>query len=124
LKINIPDELLQLKSNIIDGMIRYIATDNDSFNAGYSKEDIDKCDAILTDYITAVLTPAIYGNTDKIMAIVKKAVLSLNELNENCNYSLIETDEREDICEYIINTAAKAGLESEEYDITEEWREW
>jgi hypothetical protein len=124
LKNTIPDELLELKGDIIDGMISYMETDDDDFNTDYTKEDIDKCDAILVKYITAVLTPATYGDTEKIMAAVKEAVLSLNALNEKCDHSLIETDQREGICELIIRAATKVGLESEEYDITEEWREW
>jgi hypothetical protein len=121
---NIPDELLELKSDILDGMISYIEVDDDKFDSVYSREDVDKCDAILIKYMTAVLTPAIYGDNEKIMAAVEDAVLCLNALNENCEHSLIETDQREGICEFIISVAAKAGLESEEYDITEEWREW
>ena len=121
---NIPDELLELKSDILDGMISYIEVDDDKFDSCYSREDVDKCDAILIKFMTAVLTPAIYGDNEKIMAAVEDAVLCLNALNESCEHCLIETDQREGICEFIINVAAKAGLESEEYDITEEWRDW
>jgi hypothetical protein len=31
---------------------------------------------------------------------------------------------KEGICEFIIVAAPKAGLQSEQYDITEEWRDW
>jgi hypothetical protein len=37
---------------------------------------------------------------------------------------LIETDQREQLCELIIAAAQRAGLVSDVYDITEEWREW
>jgi hypothetical protein len=118
-------DLIELKSDIIDGMTSYMKVKDGKFDAGYTKEDIDKCDAILIKYMSSVLMPAIYGDTEKITTVVKEAVFSLNALNENCNYSLIETDEREGICEFIISAATKAGLEFEKYDdITEEWREW
>ena len=44
------------------------------------------------------------------------------KLNDNYD-SFIETLEREELCEFIIEAASIAGLESED-DITEEWREW
>ncbi|MBY0597099.1 hypothetical protein [Bacillus bingmayongensis] len=53
---------------------------------------------------------------------VEKVVVSLNELNEQYDF-FIETLEREELYEFIVEVAAIAGLEVEE-DITEEWREW
>jgi len=47
-----------------------------------------------------------------------------NKLNGECDYSLIETDQREDLCELITSAADHAGLESSVYDIIEEWRDW
>jgi hypothetical protein len=43
-------------------------------------------------------------------------------LNEKYD-SFIETLEREELCDFIMEKAQNAGLETEE-DITEEWREW
>jgi hypothetical protein len=120
----IPIELIALKNNLIEGMVSYMEADDEGFDAGYTKEDIDKCEAILNHYFTTVLSSSSHGDTKKIMATVEATVISLNVLNENCNYCIIETDQREGICELIINTAAQAGLETEEYDITEQWREW
>jgi hypothetical protein len=60
-----------------------------------------------------------------IMAAVKKSVLSLNALNEECDGGLIETDQREELAKLIILAARHAGLESSaDDDITYEWREW
>ena len=47
----------------------------------------------------------------------------MNVLNEKCEYELIETDQREDICKFIITAVNVAGLKTDE-DVTEEWREW
>ena len=58
------------------------------------------------------------------MKAVKTAVVKLNKLNDRCDGSLIETDQREQLCELIITAARGAGLSSDKYDITEEWREW
>ncbi|MBO1625372.1 hypothetical protein [Bacillus arachidis] len=50
---------------------------------------------------------------------VEKDEVSLNEQYD----FFIETLEREELYECIVEVAAIAGLEVEE-DITEEWREW
>jgi hypothetical protein len=57
------------------------------------------------------------------MLIVKSTVLKLNALNEKCDLSLIETNEREQITEIII-ASHKMKYNSLNEDITEEWREW
>jgi hypothetical protein len=58
------------------------------------------------------------------MLIVKSTVLKLNALNEKCDLSLIETNEREQITEIIILASHKMKYNSLNEDITEEWREW
>jgi hypothetical protein len=45
-------------------------------------------------------------------------------LNATCEYDLIETDQREDICAFIIRAGALAGFNEADEDVTEEWREW
>jgi hypothetical protein len=45
-------------------------------------------------------------------------------LNEQCDGSMIETDQREQLCELLITAASNAGLVSTQYDITEKWRDW
>ena len=55
---------------------------------------------------------------------MKATVLKLNKLNEKAGYELIETDQREDICKYIIRAGALLGFNGEDEDVTEEWRDW
>ena len=55
---------------------------------------------------------------------VKELVLALNDLNEGADHCLLETDEREAICELIQCSAEECGLIDPESDVTEEWREW
>ena len=57
------------------------------------------------------------------MATVKDTILALNALNETCEHSLIETDQREEICDLIIKAALSVGVGNGD-DITEEWRDW
>lgn len=58
---------------------------------------------------------------------IHDAVIDLNALNEK-GQNLIETDEREDLCELINSITVAAGLEPAQYGGGEgpasEWREW
>jgi hypothetical protein len=127
-------EILEVKRRLIDGMSEYMkyggaVAENDpeydpEFDAGYTQEHVDRCSEIMDDFL-AVLGKAPDAQKNKyIMTAVKKTILSLNKLNEKCDGSLIETDQREDLAE-LINLAAKhAGLESGADYITYKWREW
>lgn len=117
------EQLEKLKVNLLEGMREYM-TDviADGDESDYSESDIGKCASILDSFLAEVQSTD-HGNTEVVMGSVKEAVLALNELNESCGDSLIETDQREQICELIIQAAAAAGVGDGE-DITEEWREW
>jgi hypothetical protein len=130
----ISQEILKLKQKIIDGMVSYMQyggadDENDpeydpDFDAGYTQKHIDRCSALIDEFLASMeKTPEVLKNK-YIMTAVKKTVLKLNKLNEGCDCSLIETDQREDICKLINSAARHAGLESSADDITEEWREW
>lgn len=120
------EQLNELKTTLLKGMCEYmesIAADGDE--PDYSEDDVGRCDLILTDFIDKVRAAG-SGNTESVMNTVKEAVLALNVLNESCAHSLIETDQREQICELIIQAAAAAGVGGGggDDDITEEWRDW
>ncbi|MEM1293086.1 MAG: hypothetical protein AAGH67_16610 [Cyanobacteria bacterium P01_H01_bin.162] len=92
------------------------------FDCDYTQADIDRCAAIVDAYladIAANTDPA----KDQLRLIIKKAVLQLNDLNDSCGGSLIETDESEDLCEIILVAAQACGLTTAK-EITEEWRDW
>ncbi|MEK6669377.1 MAG: hypothetical protein AABZ19_11185 [Pseudomonadota bacterium] len=61
------------------------------------------------------------------LAAIEKAVVALNALNE-ADDSLIETGEREDLCELINAITVTAGLDPSAYGGGEgpasEWRDW
>lgn len=122
--VQVPSKLLNTKERVLEGMLSYMEREEgeDEFDE-YSKEHINRCASILDKYLSSVLDPSIHGKSDGIMEAVKRVVLELNDLNEQCGHSLIETDQREDICELIIDAASLAGLDGND-DITEEWREW
>lgn len=51
-------------------------------------------------------------------------MVALNDLNDSCDDPIIETLQRDYLCDIIIKAAEHCGLRADEDDITEEWREW
>lgn len=98
-------------------MLSFIEDDED---ASYSPKDVENCGALLTRFATDITAGMTY---DVAIKKVEELVLNLNVLNEKCDYCLIETDQREDICEFIFQTLTSAGVPFSG-DITEEWRDW
>ncbi|MGL1885085.1 MAG: hypothetical protein OCD76_01125 [Reichenbachiella sp.] len=110
-------EIIEISARLKEGMIDFISPGETS----YTEEDVEKCMSLISNYIKDL------GNADsedECWKIVENAVLSLNELNENCEFELIETDQREDIAEIMTLAGSLKGLNLREDDITEEWREW
>ncbi|HZR35532.1 MAG TPA: hypothetical protein VFA75_09170 [Nevskia sp.] len=121
-------EVLSLKEDLLESMTGFMRGEDEEdeggsgFEAGYTQDDIDRCAAIIDHFLITLSKTG--GDGDAILEAVKDTVLELNTLNDNCDGSLIETDQRETLCE-LINTAAQdAGLETDLDDVTEEWREW
>jgi hypothetical protein len=110
-------EIIDISKRLREGMINFIEPGVTS----YTEKDVQKCMNILTLYLNEI---EITNSKDVAMKIVEKTVLSLNELNENCGYELIETGQREDIAEIIKKPGSLKGYNTRGEDITEEWREW
>jgi len=100
-------------------MADYIADGDDS----YSETDIKKYDLILQQFMVRLGKLGDSAPGAAIVDCVKKAVVDLNALNDRVDGCLIETDQREGLCEYLLLAARGAGLTSAR-DITEEWRAW
>ena len=92
-------------------------------DAAFSAFDVERCKMILKDYLD-VLAALAEPTDEAILAQVRKTVLALNELNEETEYALIETSERESICILIQDAAEACGLRAEIDDVTEEWRDF
>ena len=92
-------------------------------DAEFTREDVAKCEEILSHYLDSLA--ALSNPSDReIMYCVQEAVLALNRLNEDTDYAMIETVERENIWTLIQTSAVECGLQDPADDITEEWREW
>ena len=107
----------ELKDSILEGMRDYVADMEEPY---YPLEKVEECGRIIDEFLAAM---AGARGEPAILAVVKKTVLALNELNDECGGSLIETGQREDLCDLIERAANQAGLATDE-DITEQWREW
>lgn len=68
---------------------------------------------------------------DEVVASVERVVMALNAINEE--HGRIETDEREELCQYIDDVLTDAGIDVRALtarrdiartELTDEWREW
>jgi len=88
----------------------------------FTEESITESERALDDFIDGLISLGDKSSKEEIMKLVEKVVTEFNVLNDKYEY-FIETLEREDLCDFIMEAASLAGLETDE-DITEEWREW
>ena len=109
-------QLLEIKASVIEGMVDFMDEDT-----AYSQSDIDECGQILTSHLTALSSCEDQSNS---LEVVKATVIRLNALNDKADCELIETDQREQICEFIIQAGFLKGFNRSDEDITEDWREW
>jgi hypothetical protein len=117
------DALQRLKADLVEGMREYLAGVLDGGGeAGYTSADIGECGRVLDAYLVTV-ADAPPGDEEAVMGAVEFTVLALNRLNARCHGHLIETDQREAICD-LINRAAVANGVGGGVDLTETWREW
>lgn len=87
----------------------------------FTEENIAATEAVLQFYMDGLCY--LQEPTDEeLIEKVKEVVLRLNGVNEEYDF-FIETLEREELHDFIMEKAHQAGLKTDE-DITEEWREW
>lgn len=87
----------------------------------YTAEDVTVCITSLLEFMTAIESDK--QTIESAKDHVKTLVLTLNALNESCDDYLIETGQREDICEFIQKVTSAANIEFDG-DVTQEWRVW
>ena len=124
-----PDEPIdRVKARLLEGMVDFMEPDEDEpdegddYDCGYTQSDIDRCEELINDYLERLGAIA-EGDEIAIKGEVKRFVQALNELNGDCGGSLIETEQREDLCQIILVAARDRGLDTDD-DVTMEWRQW
>jgi hypothetical protein len=94
----------------------------------YTPENCDKAQQIFDDLINGLIKLGEKGKKADKEKLFEIAIIALNTLNDEIGGDLIETGEREDLCELIDNISIAAGLDPEDYadgeGISDLWREW
>ena len=118
------EEIKVMVTTLISEMTEYLDFfEDDNSTDIYSPEDINKCEAIINTYLSYLFTEK--RTNEEIIAQVEITVKELNALNEKCKYSLIETEQREQLCTIIIEAARLCNYQfPDDEDITFEWRNW
>jgi hypothetical protein len=114
------EDIADVRGRLLAGIKEYKKAAGE--DCGYTDDQIDDCLAIVDAYIAKMQKGSKLSQKD-IEQAVKEALLDLNALNEKCDGSLIETDQREKLCMLILTAAKQAGLDADN-DITERWRKW
>lgn len=93
----------------------------------YTEENCNAAKNIFDSLINKLNESGKNGNEQTKVKYFEYAIKALNELNSK-DESLIETGEREDLCELIDQITIAANLNPEDYGdgegISDEWRDW
>ncbi len=101
-----------------------------SFEQGleqYSQENCARARAIVDELLDALVAVGEDADTSEKEVLFKTAVEAFNDLNEELDYALIETGEREDLWELFNHISASVGLNPDDYadgeGIVSMWRD-
>jgi hypothetical protein len=94
----------------------------------YTKENCLAAQTILDELLTDLAELGENASEEQKIKLFERAVISLNELNDQIDGALIETEEREELCELFNQVAIHAGIDPSKYGEGEgpasEWRDW
>ena len=101
----------------------------------FPDEFIDRTEPLLITFANEIKTISQQGIEDfaAISAAIKYTVLALNKINVEFDHAVIETDEREQLCQYIDDVMESVSIDLDRlaehlncgrHEITDEWREW
>jgi hypothetical protein len=101
-----------------------------NYNAGleqYTKENCNKTKKVFDDLLTHLVEIGEGASEAQKIELYKIAILKTNQLNDEID-GLIETEEREELCELTNKISIASGIEPKNYGAGEglasEWREW
>jgi len=87
----------------------------------YTPEDVTACITSLLEFMSSIESEE--QTVDSAKQHIKTLVLSLNTLNESCDDCLIDTNQGEDICQFIEKVVSATNIDISS-DVTKEWRMW
>ena len=86
----------------------------------FNKKNIEFAQKVLETFIDTICEATIQKKGTKIYSAIKKVVVSFNR-----NGDYIETLEREELVDFILESVKLTGFKIEDNsDLTEQWREW
>lgn len=95
---------------------------------------IDKTELILKEFVAAIDQCSSSANDfPQVRRSIETLVVALNKVNEDFDYGVIETDEREELCAFIDKVIIAKGIDIEALaaaqncsrnEITDQWRDW
>ena len=89
----------------------------------YTRPNCEAAATIIDDLIAALIEGGADASEDEKIALFQEAVESFNTLNDATD--LIETGEREELCELFNEIGRAAGIDVDEGEETvTEWRDW
>ena len=91
------------------------------------REICDKIEKRIDLFIAVLIEIGEYADKTVKERVVKMTIVIINQINNAYQYSLLDTNEREDLCELFDRICESAGLNLKDYpneDITEQWRDW
>jgi hypothetical protein len=115
-----------LRKDVLDGMFSYMKASEDpgfGYACGYQLKHVHRCAAITRDFLERLSSPPKRKSPTHLLGEVRSVVIKLNKLNASCGGTIITTDQRESLCQFIMSAAHDAGLKIDR-DITEQWRGW
>ncbi len=106
---------------VLNDMLDYLANEG-AENAGYQEENVNQVKDVLTTFDTAYRQGV--ASREAFDALLAPAIEGLNAINDQCDFCLIETGQRELLATYFNRAARLAGVGSESEDVTELLRDW
>lgn len=91
----------------------------------YTEESCSRAKKIMDELIDDLITTGEQATLSERLLLIENAVKSYNALNKQIE-GLIETGEREALCDVFENIAVAIGISPEDHDgdVTYKWREW
>jgi hypothetical protein len=94
----------------------------------YTEENCNDAKAIFDTLIADLVALGEQASEEQKVALFQTAIEDLNALNEEVGEDLIETGEREELCELTDTIGRACGLNPQKYGdgegLASEWREW
>lgn len=95
---------------------------------------VDRTEVLLKDFMAAVDNCSSAENDfPRVMQHIEALVIALNNVNEDFDHAVIETDEREELCAFIDEVIQAKGIDIEtlakfqgcgRHELTDQWRDW